>query len=226
MSSAHASVPAYAGPVPGSLHAGPVHVGPVPTTVGTRKRKAADAADGDCERRAHAPALPALAGFFSAFGDADNTATLAALHMLPGQSNAAALHMNLAASAAAVASSDMAMSDSSSAMGRDTSSPASSAYDLPLTPTASSLDLYPGLSRGAANGADRDGGTFCGLLGPQHGATSDAMQTDDGAASPAPQHGPHCQGIAQLSVRHDPVTGAAELWATCPSCGAYTRVQS
>lgn len=235
------AAPAFPGPVPASLHSGPVPVGgPVPTTVGQRKRKASDAAEGDDVRRTTAPAVPSLDGTYNALDQLSNAAALQALHMLPGQPNAHALQRHLAASNASLSSSDTDMPHSDHASDapppslsgtRDTSSPASSMYDLPPTPSATSVDFYPTLARGRANGADRQGGTFCGLLGPAEGApAADSMQLDDHdagwqAPTDVSRHGPHCQDIAQLSVRHNPTTNTAELWATCPSCGAYTRVQ-
>ncbi|EPQ30667.1 uncharacterized protein PFL1_01568 [Pseudozyma flocculosa PF-1] len=62
-----------------------------------------------------------------------------------------------------------------------------------------------------------------GLMGPQAGASSNGMDVD--GEGQAQGHGPHCKSIARLSVRHNGGT-TSELWASCPDCGACTKVQS
>ena len=68
-----------------------------------------------------------------------------------------------------------------------------------------------------------------GIMQPPYGAsatdapagTGASSMDEDGAA--APVHGPHCQGIPQLSVKYHGGT-ASELWALCPDCGTFSKV--
>lgn len=66
-----------------------------------------------------------------------------------------------------------------------------------------------------------------GILGPTNGLAGDGMDIDAGStrSSPAGPHGPHCKSIPQLCVRYNDGAGS-ELWATCPDCGACSKVDS
>ncbi|CDS02004.1 uncharacterized protein SPSC_02835 [Sporisorium scitamineum] len=72
----------------------------------------------------------------------------------------------------------------------------------------------------------------CGILGPAPGRSnsmsdSDGMDIDCGSNPNANTrvHGPQCKSIPQLCVRYNDGTGS-ELWATCPDCGACSKVDS
>lgn len=58
------------------------------------------------------------------------------------------------------------------------------------------------------------------LIRTESGASS---MDEDGAHAPA-AHGPQCQSIPQLSVKYYDGT-ASQLWALCPDCGTYSKVQ-
>ncbi|TKY86015.1 hypothetical protein EX895_004840 [Sporisorium graminicola] len=66
-----------------------------------------------------------------------------------------------------------------------------------------------------------------GILGPAPGCTdSDGMDVDCGSSANAQRvHGPQCKSIPQLCVRYNDGAGS-ELWATCPDCGACSKVDS
>lgn len=53
---------------------------------------------------------------------------------------------------------------------------------------------------------------------------SGASSMDEDCASASVAHGPQCQSIPQLSVKHYGGT-ASQLWALCPDCGTYSKVQ-
>lgn len=64
----------------------------------------------------------------------------------------------------------------------------------------------------------------CGILGPAPGEVpANSMQIDGGDT--AQGHGPHCRSIPQLCVRYNDGT-SSDLWATCPDCGACSKVES
>ena len=63
-----------------------------------------------------------------------------------------------------------------------------------------------------------------GLLQPE--APMQAMganEMDQDMTTRRTEHGPQCQSIPQLSVRHYGGT-ASQLWALCPDCGAFSKV--
>lgn len=71
-----------------------------------------------------------------------------------------------------------------------------------------------------------------GILGPAPGrhnslASADSMDEDHyGSSACAPNvHGPQCKSIPQLCVRYNDGQ-SSELWATCPDCGACSKVES
>lgn len=70
-----------------------------------------------------------------------------------------------------------------------------------------------------------------GILGPAPGrhnsfSDSNSMDVDYGSsASSRSVHGPQCKSIPQLCVRYNDGSGS-ELWATCPDCGACSKVES
>lgn len=67
-----------------------------------------------------------------------------------------------------------------------------------------------------------------GILGPapgrHHSFSEDGMDVDSGS-NPTKVHGAHCKSIPQLCVRYND-GNASELWATCPDCGACSKVES
>ncbi|PWY98808.1 hypothetical protein BCV70DRAFT_164261 [Testicularia cyperi] len=54
--------------------------------------------------------------------------------------------------------------------------------------------------------------------------STDAMDMDAGSNARA-HHGPHCKSIPQLCVRYND-GASSDLWATCPDCGACSKVES
>lgn len=57
-------------------------------------------------------------------------------------------------------------------------------------------------------------------------ALDEAEATQDGrgeAQGASAGHGPQCLSIPQLHVRNDGTS--SELWARCPDCNAFTKVQ-
>lgn len=76
-----------------------------------------------------------------------------------------------------------------------------------------------------------------GILGPAPGrhnslSNDDGMDVDCGSnpnavstAANQRSHGPQCKSIPQLCVRYNDGTGS-ELWASCPDCGACSKVES
>lgn len=65
----------------------------------------------------------------------------------------------------------------------------------------------------------------CGILGPGVGTESSNEMQVDGGANTAQSHGPQCRSIPQLCVRYND-GNSSELWATCPDCGACSKVES
>ena len=93
-----------------------------------------------------------------------------------------------------------------------------------FTSTASShypeVEPYPSTSPSSSYG----------ILGPAPGRSGsisdpDGMDVDDRSCPNAPVHGPQCKSIPQLCVRYNDGAGS-ELWATCPDCGACSKVDS
>lgn len=70
---------------------------------------------------------------------------------------------------------------------------------------------------------------FLGTLAPAHPARSHAhthAEMDHGTyrSHASTSHGPQCQSIPKLSVQYHGGT-ASQLWALCPDCGAFSKVQ-
>ncbi|SAM67848.1 uncharacterized protein UBRO_03883 [Ustilago bromivora] len=67
-----------------------------------------------------------------------------------------------------------------------------------------------------------------GILGPapgRHNSFSEDGMDVDGGSNAQKIHGAHCKSIPQLCVRYNH-GNASELWATCPDCGACSKVES
>ena len=129
------------------------------------------------------------------------------------------------------------------------SSTASSSF---VTPSSSSGSGFMGHEHKSSNGSDYFGsassshypevepypstsppGSY-GILGPAPGrhnslADSDGMDVDGYGSSAYGNgnrvHGPQCKSIPQLCVRYND-GNSSELWATCPDCGACSKVES
>ena len=147
----------------------------------------------------------------------------AQFHPLPADVNQAMLAQlghNPFSGAAGMGSSSFVTpsSSSSSGLGHEHKPSNGSDYFSSTASSASShypdVEPYPSTSPSATYG----------ILGPAPGSAEDGMDVDCGS-SPNSRHGPHCKSIPQLCVRYNDGTGS-ELWASCPDCGACSKVES
>lgn len=171
-----------------------------------------DAAGGDYQSRPKL-SLPRSAGLVFN-GDAQ-------FHPLPADVNQALLAQMGHNPFANSAGSNFVTPSSSSSSGFGHEHKSSNASDYFSSPSSSrypDVEPYPNNSPSSSYG----------ILGPAPGAESDGMDVDCGSnpsGSSARVHGPQCKSIPQLCVRYNDGAGS-ELWATCPDCGACSKVDS
>ncbi|SPO32360.1 uncharacterized protein UTRI_02917 [Ustilago trichophora] len=156
----------------------------------------------------------------------------AQFHPLPADVNRAMLaqlgHNPFTGSAGGATSSSFVTPSSSSSSGLGHEHKPSNGSDYFSTAAPSQypdVEPYPSISPSSAYG----------ILGPAPGTgrhnsltdSSDGMDVDCGSNPSSQQriHGPQCKSIPQLCVRYNDGAGS-ELWATCPDCGACSKVDS
>lgn len=201
----------------------PMTIGGVHAGCSSKKRKAFDEMDtlvGGAEYQVRPKlSLPRSAGLVF---NAD-----ARFHPLPGDANQAVLaqlrYDRLTAGASSGSSSNFETPPSSSSrFGHQYKDSAGSDYFSTAVPSQyPDVEPYPSTSPS----------TTFGILGPapgRHNSFSDAddMQVDYASNRISESvHGPQCKSIPQLCVRYNDGMGS-QLWATCPDCGACSRVES
>lgn len=153
----------------------------------------------------------------------------AQFHPLPADVNQAMLaqlgHNPFATGASSSASSSFVTPSSSSSSGfghEHKSSNGSDYFGTAASNRYPEVEPYPSTSPTSTYG----------ILGPAPGRHNsltdggDGMDVDYGSnASTKGVHGPQCKSIPQLCVRYNDGAGS-ELWATCPDCGACSKVDS
>ncbi|KAJ9478847.1 Glycogen synthase [Pseudozyma hubeiensis] len=152
----------------------------------------------------------------------------AQFHPLPADVNQAMLaqlgHSPFANGASSSASSTFVTpsSSSSSGFGHEHKSSNGSDYFSTAAPNRyPDVEPYPSTSPSSTYG----------ILGPAPGrhnslSDGDGMEVDYGSNPSVERvHGPQCKSIPQLCVRYNDGAGS-ELWATCPDCGACSKVES